>query len=95
MGAIKIRTTDDCARYGCDIGVSCCSCGRMAVYDTAAWRARIGRSLDMTISPFRCRCGSRLIIVRPVNQCERPDPLPPRRAPLVPLYVKVPKRRQR
>lgn len=95
MGAIVLRSTDDCIKYDCDVGVTCCACGRLADFDATDWEVSIGRSLETLGSPFRCKCGSRLISVKPINQCERPAPLPKRRAPLVPLYVKRGWRRSR
>lgn len=88
MGAKSIRTTDDCARHDCDVGVECTVCGRLAVFEASDFGARVGNSLEQWISPLICRCGSREARVKPIHRCNRPDPLPKRRAPLVPLYVK-------
>jgi hypothetical protein len=86
----------DYRRRGFDVAVRCHTCGRTAVFDAAevfhhflaqGWNT----SVPVNPSRFRCTCGSRELRTMPVAIGKRPDPLPPRRRVLTPLYLRTPK----
>jgi hypothetical protein len=75
--------------------VRCLACNRLAVFDAAEVMGFFAaRNLPMTVPvtelPFKCRCGSKALRTIAVEKCCRPNPLPPRRPVLHPLYIQEP-----
>jgi hypothetical protein len=96
MGTRVPKNIVDYDRFGRDVGVRCLACHRVAVFDAAeVMRFFVARKIPATIplnaGPFVCRCGSKALQTTAVEKCCRPEPLPPRRPTLQPLYVQEPR----
>jgi len=92
MGTRVPKSIADYSRFDIDVGVRCLACRRLAVFDAAEVMAFFAtRQIPMTVPistlPFVCRCGSKELQTIAVEKCCRPDPLPPKRPTLQPLYV--------
>lgn len=93
MGVRLPRSINDYAKFKLDFGVQCRACGRTAVYDPRDAilffaRRKWSTALPLTQAKFRCACGSRETDAIAVPTAVRPDPLPERMEPLLPLYVR-------
>lgn len=93
MGTRTPKCVSDYPRFKADVGVRCRRCGRLAVFDAKDvmlffYAKRWSTSLPLDARHFRCACRSRDVETIAVPIDARPNPLPPRRPYLTPIYVK-------
>ncbi|CAN5773468.1 hypothetical protein BH11PSE6_BH11PSE6_01690 [soil metagenome] len=94
MGIRTPKNFSEYGRYDLDVGIVCQRCGRTAVFngiDLMMYATQRGANTNVEVPisffRFRCRCGSRNMHSIGVARARRPEPLPPRRMKLEPIYV--------
>jgi len=89
------KAIGDYSAFDLDLGVVCCDCGRVAVFQgfevDAFFRARrVRTSLPVDTRLFSCRCGSKSITTIGVPIANRPEPFALLGKRLVPIYIMNP-----